>query len=218
MSISFLNAQNFTVVGSRQKTLGINLPGNVFVFFKMQGCDNCAQFDPIFAALSRSEGRVSCAILDITQNRDVVLWSRNTSTPITAVPVLVLYIDGRPHAKFNGTRNILSIQAFITKALQQKPVGSSQQQFMPHQPPSHQGQSNMYGGGYAGGGNPGGATQSSGKPYMPEIGTAPSMKGIIKGYAAGANVEDEEESRLLLPDTVIPHNAPWEAELHEGQM
>lgn len=218
-SITFLNSHNFVVVGTRQKTLGVNLQGNVLVFFKMQGDNNCALFDPVFAQLSRLEGRAVCAILDVTQNRDVVMWSRTTSTPITAVPVLILYIDGRPHAKFNGTKNIPSIQAFITKALQSTSTSASQQPFMPHEkaPSPSQGPSNMYGGGYAphqgGGGGQGGQGFQAGKSYMPEIGTAPSMKGIIKGYVAGSNVEEDEDSRLLVPDTVIPHNTPWEAEI-----
>jgi len=204
------------VIGTRQKTLGINLQGNVFVFFKMQGCDNCAQFEPIFAQLSKMEGRVNCAILDITKNRDVVVWSRDTNTAITAVPVLILYINGRPHAKFNGTKNIPSIQTFITKALQTNPAGSSSQQFMPqsshspHPPHPPQGQSNMYGGGYGPAQHQYG--QQDGKFHMPEIGAAPSMKGVIKGYVSGNNVEDDDEARLLVPDTVIPHNTPWEAE------
>ena len=211
-SINFLTSHHFVVLGTRQKTLGINVQGNVFVFFKMQGCDSCAQFEPIFAQLSRQEGRVNCAILDVTQNRDVVIWSRNTSTPITAVPVLILYINGRPHAKFNGTKNIPSIQGFITKALQTNPAATSQQQFMPHQPPP---QHNMYGGNYATAAP--GAPAPSGKSDMPEIGTTPSLKGIIKGYTTGHNVEEDEDSRLAVPDTVIPYNVPWETEFHDGQ-
>lgn len=217
-SITFLTSQHFVVIGTRQKTLGINIQGNVFVFFKMYGCDNCAQFEPVFAQLSKLEGRVTCAILDVTQNRDVVIWSRSTSTPISAVPVLILYVNGRPRAKFNGTKNIPSIQAFITKALQAEPSGPPQQPFMPHQQ-SPPGQQNMYGGGYSAppGSHPGGGGAPPGKSYMPEIGSAPSMKGIIKGYATGNNVEEDEDARLIVPDTVIPHNTPWEAEINDSQ-
>ena len=215
-SIAFLASHNFVVIGTRQKTLGINLQGNVFVFFRMHGCDSCAQFEPIFAKLSEIEKRVTCAILDVTQCRDVVMWSRDTSTPITAVPVLILYINGRPHAKFNGTKNISSIQAFITKALQSNPSASTQQPFMPNQQVPQPSQHNIYGGNYTPPRGGGGSYQQ-GKSYMPEIGTAPSMKGIIKGYAADNNVEDDDDSKLMVPDTVIPYNAPWEAEISEHQ-
>lgn len=212
-SITFLSSHQFVVIGTRQKTLGINLQGNILVFFKMQGCNNCSQFEPVFAQLSKQEGRVTCAIIDITQNRDVVLWSRSTSTPISAVPVLILYVNGRPRAKFSGTKNIPSIQAFITKALQADAVAAPQTPFMAHQQGPAPAQNNMYGGNYAPG-NGGGNFQ--GKSYMPEIGSAPSMKGVIKGFVSG-NVEDDDDTRLLIPDTVIPHNTPWDIRESEDQ-
>lgn len=210
-SITFLGSHNFVVIGTRQKALGINIPGNVLVFFKMDRCPNCSQFEPVFAQLPKQETRVNCATLNITQNKDVVIMSRDTSTPITAVPILILYINGQPYARFNGTKNIESIRAFITKALSSNPSGQHQQQFM--QTPVQQ---NMYGGSRPPAAQ-GGPAYNQSKSFMPEIGTAPSMKGIIKGYASGNNVEDDEDSTLFIPDTVIPHNRPWEAEIHEGQ-
>ena len=87
---------------------------------------------------------------------------------------------------------------------------------MPNQQAPPPSQHNMYGGGYAPPRGGGGSYQQ-GKSYMPEIGTAPSMKGVIKGYVADNNVEDEDDSKLMVPDTVIPYNAPWEAEISEQQ-
>jgi thiol-disulfide isomerase/thioredoxin len=212
-NISFLSSENFVVMGSRQKTLGISIPGNVLVFFKMQRCNNCAEFEPIFASLSKKENRVTHAILDVTDNRDVVISSRDTNTPIAAVPVIILYINGRPHAKFNGTKNIPSIQNFITKALQSNmsasAVPSRQQQFMPSTGGKVRQEVDQMGG--------------NGKAWLPDIGTAPSMKGKIKGdgrsgYAQGANLEEDDEPRLSMPDSVTPYNAPWEAELLNQDM
>lgn len=216
MSIKFLSHADFVTIGTRQKTLCIRLQGNVFIFFKMRGCNNCAEFEPVFAQLSKMENRVACSVLDVTDqaNREVVKWSRETSTPITAVPILILYVNGRPHAKFHGTKNIQSIQGFITKALQTNTPAATQS-FMP---PA---QTNMYGGAsyppnYGppqeyGPLPPGGR----GKTYTPEIGNAPSLKGVIKGYSGGNNVEEDEDSRLATPDTVIPHNSPWECGLSD---
>lgn len=215
--ITFLSAEDFVVMGTKQKTLGINVPGNVLVFFKMRGCQNCAEFEPIFAKLAAKEKRVSHAVLNVSENRDVVMSSRETNTPIVAVPVLILYVNGRPHAKFSGTKNIPSIQSFITNALQGTRNTAPQQQrqqFMP---------SNMEksGGKVRQAGDP---NSAGGKPWVPDIGAAPSMKGIIKGaggrsgYAQGMNVDEDEESRLAIPDTVIPHNAPWEAEFINQDM
>jgi hypothetical protein len=207
--ISILNTANFIILGTRQKSLGINVQGNVLVLFKMQRDPNCEAFDPIFSKLAGQENRVMFAILDLAHNRDVAKWSMETSTQIRAVPLLILYINGKPHARFNGAQNVSSVQGFITKALGAvtNGAGASNSQgvpssFMPSQ--------NMYGGqNYS---------QQPKKSWEPDIGKAPSLKGIIKGAPKGYisnGYEEEDEPKLLVPDTVIPHNTPWEAELQE---
>ncbi len=204
--------------------MGINLEGSVLVFFKMNGDVNCNQFEPIFAKLSRQDTRVAYAILDVSQYKSVVMWSRETSTHITAVPMLILYVNGRPHAKFNGTKNTESIQNFITKALQATggSAAAPQQQFMA---PSYAGaggvrQNTAASSSMAPQQRGRGQNPAAGKMWVPDIGKAPSMKGIIKGgggggYAMGNNVENDDEPKLLMPDGMIPHNAPWEAEINE---
>lgn len=198
-----LTSDNFVVMGTRTKTLGINIPGNVLVFFKMSTCPNCAAFEPIFVQLSHQENRVSHAVIDVGQYRDVALTSKGTSTQITSVPCLILYIDGRPHSRIPGAKNVNAARDFITKSLQAKPK-SSQQQFMP---------SNYGNGAVKMQQMPGG---SNGKSYLPDIGTAPSMKGIIKGtrsgYSGGGNVDEEDEPLLAIPNDVIPWNTPWLSE------
>jgi hypothetical protein len=209
MSVVTLSHQNFSVVGTHQKTLCTNLRNVALIFFKMDGCDNCAQFSPIFFKLAKTDNRVSYAILNITQNKDVVIWSRQTSTPINTVPTLILYINGKPHARFNGTKNIPSLQSFITQALATPsgaapmPAAAPQQQFMAAPPPQ-----NIYGG----------QPPQNKQMYMPDIGPSPSMKNMIKGgtgvYPGGAGyVEAEDENLLLAPDTVVPWNKPWETEM-----
>lgn len=196
--INFLSKDDFIVMGTKDKTLGIQAKGVVLVFFKMQNCPNCAEFEPIFAKLAHKENRVIPAICDISQNREVALTSRNTNTPIVAVPLIILYINGRPHAMFKGQKNIPSLQKFITNALQAPTIQKTEQkQFMSTEQESR--------------------TQNK-KAYVPDIGRSPSLKGIIKGntrggYASGPNVEEDDEPRLAMPGSVIPHNAPWEAEL-----
>lgn len=204
--INVLTTQHFVLIGNKSKSLGINVNGNVLVYFKISGDPNCNAFEPVFVKLAANENRAMLAILDIQQNQQVFKMAKESSTPLMAVPLLILYVNGRPHAKFNGTKNISSLQGFITKALkatapQPKATPST---FMPSQ--------NMYGGGgmqYQ--------QQGSQKGWNPEIGKPPSLKGVVKnGYAQGNNVEEEEEQKLMVPDTVIPHNTPWEVEFQES--
>ena len=230
-SITFLDATNFVLIGNQNKSLGINIPGPVLVFFKMQTSEPCREFEPTFTKLSNTDKRVSYGVLDVQQHKDVVLWSRKTSTPITGVPILILYLNGKPHAKFNGIKNVPSIQSFISQALQTVPASSNRQQksFMPGAPSN----SNMYGGGQQGDipdqgyrmAGSQGQYPGNGPPVKnaPDIGRAPSMKGVLKGagppagYSSGGNyVEDDDNPRLLVPDSVTPWNVPWEAEFQQN--
>ena len=171
---------------------------------------------------------MTCAIINLTGARDVISMSRLTSTPIQTVPSIMLYFNGRPLAKFTGKKNVPALQSFITKALQHAP-----QTTMKAPPPSQGGfmpqQHGMYGsGGYhhpqlapqqgqSGINQQGGPHQSGrSKFWMPEIGKAPSLNGVVKGdgtnqYAYLNDLDEEDEQQLLLPGQVTPHNVPWES-------
>lgn len=228
MSVHQLSAQNFQVVGRQQKTLNINLPGRILVFFKMAGCPGCAAFEPIFYQLAGEERRVNYALIDLTDSRSVVEMSRSTSTPIQTVPFIMLYVDGNPFAKYTGKKNTPALKSFIGKALASFPsTASSQGGFMPQQPPAAN--PGMYGsGGYhhpamapqrgqsGFSQQPGPQQSQQGKVYMPEIGKTPSLQGIVKGdgtsqYAYLNDLDEEDEEKLRLPGQVTPHNVPWES-------
>ena len=205
MNILGLRDEHFVLHGQRKKLLSLNLRGNVLVCFKMTGDANCKSFDPIFAQLSRAENRVQLAVLDVKANPGVVKKSRESNTPISAVPALILYVEGRAHAKFNGARNLKSLQGFIGQALAggggAAPQAPQKQTFMPQA--QNYGQNNNN---YA-------QPQQNAHSWKPEIGKPPNLKGVIKGaggYAVGNNVEEEDEMRLMIPDQVVPHNTPWE--------
>ena len=217
-NVQVLSSAQFAVRGNQRKALALNMSGTVLVYFRFStGCPNCKKFDPIFNQLSTMDRRVAYASIDLTQYRDVVQMSRQTSTPIDAVPAMILYLNGIPHARFNGAKNVPSIQNFLTKALENNAQAPPQQQFS----------GNMYGGGAAaasGGsfgpqkGSAGFAPQipganGSGKAWMPEIGDAPSMRGVLKGSGGKQpQIDDEEDEHLMMPASVIPYNTPWEGE------
>jgi len=221
------------IMGRQQKNLHINLPGNVFVFFKMTTCNECPKFIPIFEQLAAKDRRVNYAIVNVEEYRDIVVMSRQSTTPIHSVPTLILYASGRPHAKFTGNKNFQSLQKFISDALASIPQNPQSQQFMPHP----QTQQNMYGGGYSGapqgapdprgqmgplqgqaGFNPQNTQQNAKGYYSPEIGNSPSLSSVIKGgsgpggYAYVNQVQEEDDNKLMVPDAVIPYNTPWESE------
>lgn len=197
-----LSSSDFSIIGNKVKTLIINLSGNILVLYK-QNDEISRQFDPVFSKLASMENRVNFAFIDVSTpgGREVVGKSRATTTPIQGTPTLILYLNGRPHTRFNGSRTIESIREFITKSFQQasstpEPVAPPQQ-FMPTQ------QANMYGAVR-------GPTANIHTPTVDQ----PNLRGKIKNNFL-PSVEVEEELRLEIPDDVVPYNMPWEA---DGQM
>jgi hypothetical protein len=203
--ILFLSPADYSITGNKNKTLVINHPGNMLVLYK-QNDEISRQFEPVFSKLASIDNRVNFAVLDVSTagGRDVVGKSRATTTPINGTPSLILYINGRPHTRFNGSRTVDGIRDFITKSFNQmaasqpEPVIRQNQQFM--QPAPVPSQQNMYGGAQPGGG---------GNVHAPIV-DQPSLRGKLKNFMP--SVEVEEEQRLTIPDDVIPHNMPWEAD------
>lgn len=189
-----LSSGNFLLSGRQKKTLNINIPGNVLVFFKTMDCPGCREFEPMFGNLSRADTRVVYAIIDVSVHRDVVTLSRETSMPIQSVPTLVLYTSGRPFAKFTGKKNEQAISSFITKALQSIP-NTGQQQFM-GQPPQ-------------------GIPQAPPQLRYPDIPNH-QVTGLKNQKGLPPAVEDDD-TRLSQPDGIIPHNIPWKAEYQKLQ-
>lgn len=237
--ISALTSQHFAVAQGRNgKVLKLNMPGNVLVFFKTLQCPGCSELEPHFSALASKDHRVSYCIMDVGDYRDVILWARDTSTPIQSVPMLLLYCNQFPKAKYTGAKNLPSLQSFLTKALQTSTVSpgpvsqtaamtplASPTQFMPQPQALPQMGPGMSG--YAL--PPGGNMPPGGRVYQPDFAAGGGPTVNPRGRA-GANpqnvaipsamqfngvggVEDDDDSNLLTPSTVIPHNTPWEIEM-----
>ena len=232
MSIHQLTPQNFSVSNRGQKRyLNINLPGPVLVFFKTERCDGCKAFKSVFYQIAREEKRINYAIADVT-SREIVEMSRQTTTSITAVPFLLLFINGGPHAKYNGKKNIASVKSFINKALQHVPPQSMMtQDFMPSNSSMHRGNGGNYPpppgiydnqqppnaprqghAGYNKQNMPGSQRPNN----MPEISNDLNIHGGVKGGGGPSaqqylnDVEDDDDDKFLMPSQVTPYNAPWE--------
>jgi thioredoxin-like negative regulator of GroEL len=200
MSVHRLTAQNFHLVGQQKQSLHINFGGNVLVFFKSQGCNMCAAFEPIFYQFAAQENRVTMAVVDLTYNRNIVHLSRGTTTPIEGTPRLILYVQGRPHALFKGERNLHSLITFISGALQT--IADRQvSTFVPYQPPYNGGISAV---------NP---VVSTG---FQDYNNQPGMYQDTPGSGLVEQCNMDTGQCVMIPKHIIPHNMPWEAEKKAG--
>lgn len=180
----------------------LNIPGNVLVLFRAQ-CANSSQFQPVFYSLVNSDSRIQYAEVDITYNRKITEMSRESSTPITAVPLLILYDNNRPYSKFNGTKNLQSIRNFINASLQS--MMSSQSGYPGGAPTG----SNSF---YSSAGSTSGASypQRQAPPPQAPYGGGPPEPDSHVDFEERRSRNTDEPS-IYIPEEYIPHNTPWVA-------
>jgi len=128
-NIGSLNSQHFVVTTRGDKRhLELKVPGLVLVYFKGGNDGNCQKFDPIFYSVANTDKRIKYAIIDVEgSNREIINRSRNTTTPISVIPYMLFYNNGKPYSKYtNKSKSPELIMDFINKSLQH--ISTTQQQ------------------------------------------------------------------------------------------
>lgn len=117
-SLTFLSDKDFSIQqGKRGNVLCNNLPGVSLVLFFSKQCPHCGNVFPIFKELSQSLGGCQFALLNVSNYFMVARMSQSTIAPITHVPFIVLYVNGRPFMKYNGAKTYEDIYTFVTEIL-----------------------------------------------------------------------------------------------------
>lgn len=200
-----LGRSHFYLSGADQNALSISIPGPVFVLIKMDRCEGSAAVQPIVYTLSGEERSVQYGILNISEHPDVVRMSQRSNLPIVGSPIIVFFFNHMAYARFSGKKkNLISLRSWLRKMvseirhLQQQHTSYQQQSFVPSQQ-SYPGPPR--------GGPPqrGGFPPGRGGMQQIPAGRQPSFQSHLQ------NVEDDDDQQLKMPDSVTPHNTPWEA-------
>ena len=144
-TIYYLNSGDFSQESGH---LAANIGGITLVMFHSQRCSHCVNFLPEFKRLPgaiRGVNFGSCCVDD--GNRVILQMSKQSSTPIDAVPKFILYNDGIPYVEYSGQRSRQAIIGFLQEIISKlnqkqsftRPRRSRQQpvqQEMPMQPPA----------------------------------------------------------------------------------
>lgn len=110
-TIYYLNANDFGQEGGH---LAANIGGITFVMFHSQKCAHCVSFIPEFKNLPGSIRGVNFGLCSVDDtNRAILQMSKQSSTPISAVPKFILYNDGIPYVEYSGQRSRQSILGFL---------------------------------------------------------------------------------------------------------
>lgn len=200
-AVSAVKKAHFKIAtgSSGNSSLNILVPGTCLVLFKTRDCQICKQVEPNFFRLAQQDRRVDVyAICDLTDDgeKDIARMSMKTASPITTVPLIIIYSDGTPIARQAGRKTIEEMGAFVSRALEEiraKATTPLQLQRSGPQPPA--------------------AVAQMAKNRQPEFGTVPQVQQRGGRSSAGYMVfggGESDEQKLKIPD-VTPHNAPWTA-------
>ena len=156
------------------------------------------------------------AICDMTsdQNKEIARLSQQTVTPITTVPLIILYNNGTPIARQSGRKDMNTMVAFVSQALkeiQNQEAASTPIQMAPSQ--SGLRQSSTTRGTMQGPPQPPLALQQAAKNRQPEFGTIPNVQNRQRpggGYMIFGG-DQEDPNVLLMPPGITPSNKPWDA-------
>ena len=143
MSIYYLNAGDF---GQENGHLIANIGGITMIMFHSDRCGHCKNFEPVFKQLSGSIRGINFGMCNVDgQNNVIVKMSKQSTTPINAVPKFILYNNGIPYVEYSGQRSRQAILGFlqeiITKLNQKQSFTRprrTRQQPMPQQQPTYQ--------------------------------------------------------------------------------
>lgn len=123
-ALLFLTADDFNVQkGQKGDILCNNLKGYCVVLFYSTQCVHCHSLIPVFKQLPGTIANCQFAMINVSMQKNVVMMSRNTISPITYVPYIIFYVNGKPFMKYSGPHDANEIKRFIievSKNLQSK--------------------------------------------------------------------------------------------------
>lgn len=114
--IYFFNNNDFTI---RQNTKG-NLmcfteeyKGLYLVLFYSKECKYCDELMSEFKQLPKMILGCKFVMVNINQNPEIIQKSKESISPITYVPDLILYVNGLPYIRYDGPNKLENIKDFV---------------------------------------------------------------------------------------------------------
>ena len=117
--LHFLTSDDFQIQrGSKGPILCTTLQGFSLVLFYSTQCEHCQSLIPIFKRLPGSVGGCQFGMINVSHNKKCILMSRQTIAPISEVPYIVLYVNGKPYMRYRGPHDPSEIARFIVEVSQ----------------------------------------------------------------------------------------------------
>lgn len=117
-TLLFLSDREFLVTNHPQGTILCNrIRGLSLILFYSNQCKYCPSFVNVFKRLPGSIAGCEFGVVNISvgNNRQIVEMAKSTISPIKYVPLVILYVNGRPTMKYDGPDNDNEIRRFIVE-------------------------------------------------------------------------------------------------------
>lgn len=110
----FLSTEDFfTTKGVKGEILCHSIKGFSLILFYSTKCKHCQNLIPIFKKLPGSIGGCQFGMVNVSNNKRLIAMAKGTIAPITFVPYILMYIDGKPFMRYNGPQDINELRRFV---------------------------------------------------------------------------------------------------------
>lgn len=112
----FLSSEDFFIQKfNKVNLLCNNIVGLSLVLFYSNACKFCKNLIPIFKQLPDTVNGCQFAMMNVSNNKQCIVMSTSTTSPIKVVPYVILYMNGKPYMRYQGPHDIREITKFIVE-------------------------------------------------------------------------------------------------------
>ena len=114
-SLLFLTTDDFALSKSNDgnNVLHHEIRGFSLILFYSTNCVYCQKINPIFKRLPEIVNGCQFGMVNVSMNKTLIGMAAKSITPIKYVPLIILYINGRPYMKYDGPPEENEIRRFI---------------------------------------------------------------------------------------------------------
>ena len=110
----FFCSEDFNIkAGNKGNLLCNNIPGISLCLFYSTQCSYCQQLIPEYKKLPGSISGCHFGMINVSKQKSILHVSKNCLTPIQYVPLIILYANGTPLARYDGPNEIEEIKKFV---------------------------------------------------------------------------------------------------------
>ena len=115
-----LTADDFQLLkGVKGNIMCTSIQGFSLILFYSVQCEHCQSLIPVFKTLPGTVGGCQFGMINVSNNKQCILMSRESIAPIKVVPYIILYINVRPYMRYQGPHDHREISRFIVEVSQQ---------------------------------------------------------------------------------------------------